>query len=893
MITHRHPNTRFRLVTCVSVTLLASGAGLTMASASGGSGPSPALAAPAADIGYAINQPLCQTVVRPGHVTCFALKRVPVKKGTPGARPYLKHFGFAARPAVTSDAIGPGPAGGYTPDDLAAAYNYDPTTSRAGQIVGIVDWFNDPRIKANLATFDSHYKLPAETSRSFRLVNEDGAATPLPSSTKGKDSAGEIALDVETVRAVCNTCRILLVEATNSSDANLAAAENTAVRLGATEVTNSFGGPEGGPPSSYTSAFNHRGVVITASTGDDGWYGWDFADNPKIQASEDSSEFPASDPNVVSVGGTSLLISKSGTIADQTVWNDDGTDDLAALNANQSLGAGGGGCSVEFTAASWQSSFPGYSAAGCGGNRLAADVSATADPEFGFDTYDTWGSGDNGWSTIGGTSLASPLIAAMFALAGGSGGAAYPALSMYHNATTSPSLVYDVTSGGNSFCGGDTTLSCGTFVQTGFGTSNPNPNALGAGPVDCSFPLNGAAPATTPPESSECNATIGFDGPTGIGAPLGAGLFASTSPAVSLTPPAVVRLDKVALFTAHATERLSTAHITAVSFAWGDGHTTTGIGTDPHPHLHEGGRPHDRPHRDRQHRPAQRRAHDDHGREGHLPQAVRPDARHTRSEGHLPGAGHRPQHRRQGVQDRLALGRPRHQQGRDGLAPLAQVRDLPDHHHAGRQHRRHHHIRRQDQDPLTANSRCRLDRHRSDTGGAVEGWWVLLSPDQPYDLRLVRFTSASTWRRGLPRLHDPRGEDEDRAHQHKPEERRADLRDVHADRQRQQDDAAEQTDEEGDARSQPARMKRITLHAANRTSQCRPRGPDSPRRIGCLSRSSACTCCSARTAPRRGSPPPRSATRSGSRSKARPIATKSKPSAIAARAVSSRLTPPR
>ncbi len=61
---------------------------------------------------------------------------------------------------------------------------------------------------------------------------------------KSKASSGEIALDIESVRGTCRTCRILLIEANNGDDADLATAENRAAAMGATEISNSFGEPE-------------------------------------------------------------------------------------------------------------------------------------------------------------------------------------------------------------------------------------------------------------------------------------------------------------------------------------------------------------------------------------------------------------------------------------------------------------------------------------------------------------------------------------------------------------------------------------------------------------------------------------------------------------------------
>lgn len=577
-----------RAAAAVSIVVLVAGTATATAEAATGH-PDPAAqhlaavtGASQSDIGYAVDQPLCKTAVRRGYMNCFAIKRVPVAKGTPGAQPYLKRVPGSAK----SDLLSLGPAKGYTPADLATAYGFNPDTPRSNQLVAIIDWYNDPNIKTDLNTFNANYGLPAETASSFRIVNQNGEASPLPSSSAGHASAGEISLDVEAVRAVCHTCRILLVEAKSGRSDFLADAVNTAAEMGATEITNSYGGPEfSGLPKSMKEAYNQPGVVITASTGDDGWHDWDFSNDPSHpQNASAAPEFPASSPDVISVGGTNLLLNGDGTIASQTVWNENGPDDNVGLNGSGPTGpfdpgpegATGGGCSALFSAPTWQKIFPGYSAAGCSSKRLSADVSMLGDPQTGFDTYDTWGTGDNGWLTVGGTSLSSPIVAAMYALAGGSGGSAYPAASLYTNATLHPTDVYDVVSGGNGFCGGDTTGNCGNSVALLTGDNTHNPNALGSGNVDCSFPRNTNDVVSPPTLSSECNAVTGYDGASGVGTPLTSALFAATNPRLSLTHPKVVKFRKASKFTLHYTPRIGGTHLSAALVNWGDGNESSG-----------------------------------------------------------------------------------------------------------------------------------------------------------------------------------------------------------------------------------------------------------------------------------------------------------------------------
>jgi subtilase family serine protease len=172
-----------------------------------------------------------------------------------------------------------GPAGGYAPSALATAYGYDPAAALTSpQTVAIVDAHNNPHALADLNAFDDQYGLPHETSATFKKVNQNGNASPLPTFDGGW--AVEISLDVQAVRGACNNCKILLVEAKTPLGSDLAVAVNTAARLGATEISNSYGGPEAANlPTSIKQAYNHPGIVITASTGDDGWFSWDLAND--------------------------------------------------------------------------------------------------------------------------------------------------------------------------------------------------------------------------------------------------------------------------------------------------------------------------------------------------------------------------------------------------------------------------------------------------------------------------------------------------------------------------------------------------------------------------------------------------------------------------------------
>ena len=319
--------------------------------------------------------------------------------------------------------------GGLGPSDLQGAYALPSSSAGSGQTVAIVDAQDDPNAESDLATYRSQYGLPACTTANgcFKKVDENGG-TNYPTADSGW--AGEISLDLDMVSAVCPNCKILLVEATQPSTADLGTSVNTAVSLGAKYVSNSYGGAEDpSDPSSDTSYFNHPGVAITVSAGDSGY----------------GAQYPAASQYVTAVGGTSLSRNSSSRGWGETVWN--GT---------------GSGCSAYDAKPSWQTD------SGCS-NRTIADVSAVADPNTGVAVYDSYQA--TGWNVYGGTSASSPIIASVYALAGAPGASDYPASYPYAH---TPTGLNDVTSGSNGSCSPSYLCTAGPGYDgpTGLGTPN-------------------------------------------------------------------------------------------------------------------------------------------------------------------------------------------------------------------------------------------------------------------------------------------------------------------------------------------------------------------------------------------------------------------------------------
>jgi hypothetical protein len=344
---------------------------------------------------------------------------------------------------VRPDAI---PSGeGYGPSTFQSAYGLTAASAAdgSGTTVAVVDAYNDPTAASDLATYRSAAGLPALTSGQFTQYNQNGATSPLPATAPADDDwTLEESLDVDMVSAICPLCKIDLVEANNDSGTGLYVAEETAATtLGAKYISNSWGGSESSTDLTYDSEyFGVSGVVYTASAGDSGYQGGVI--------------YPATSPHVVAVGGTSLNTSSNSRGWTESVWDTSSTEGT------------GSGCSSNEPQPSWQAALSVITAV-CS-HRVDNDVAADADPNTGAAVYDTT-NGNGGWNEVGGTSESSPMIAAVFALAGNNGnGGDNAADSIY----THTSNLYDVTSGSNGSCGSSIlcTAKTGYDGPTGWGT---------------------------------------------------------------------------------------------------------------------------------------------------------------------------------------------------------------------------------------------------------------------------------------------------------------------------------------------------------------------------------------------------------------------------------------
>ena len=300
---------------------------------------------------------------KPGTETCLAVGSPNPAKLAEAGLPSPKYEGSGER-------------GGFSPADLRSAYKL-PSEGGEGRTVAITIGADDHNAGKDLKKYREQYGLPSceegsSESACFRKVNQKGEATNYPE--PNTEWAEEASLDLEMVSAVCPKCHILLVEANNGSSENLGAAVQKASEMGATVISNSWGGKEFSEETSFDHYFNHFGIPTLFASGDEGY----------------GAQYPASSAFVVAVGGTSLKKAENSRGWSEHAW----------------WGAGSG-CSAYEAKPSWQKD------EGCT-KRTVADVSAVADPYTPVSIYD---SEVGGWELVGGTSVATPIVAGVEAQA--------------------------------------------------------------------------------------------------------------------------------------------------------------------------------------------------------------------------------------------------------------------------------------------------------------------------------------------------------------------------------------------------------------------------------------------------------------------------------------------
>ena len=322
---------------------------------------------------------------------------------------------------------------GYSPALIRSGYGITSITNKgAGQVIAIVDAYDNPDAATDLNTFNMQFSIASCTTASgcFKVIYATGTKPPANSSW-----AGESSLDIEWSHAIAPKAKIILVEAASASTAALLKAVDVAVQNGATVVSMSWSGGETASEINNDTHFNVPHVIFCAASGDGGH----------------GTGYPAASPYVVAVGGTTLRLS-SGAWSSEIAWN----------------GSSGGESTYE-TEPSYQAG------AQTSGKRGIPDVAWDANPSSGVAVYSKTGFG--GWAEVGGTSVGSPSWAGLFAVIESSRAAAgkslltQPQILLYADAETE---YHDITSGTNGSCGALCTAKAGYDFVTGIGSPKAN-----------------------------------------------------------------------------------------------------------------------------------------------------------------------------------------------------------------------------------------------------------------------------------------------------------------------------------------------------------------------------------------------------------------------------------
>jgi subtilase family serine protease len=383
-------------------------------------------------------------------------------------------------------AAGTGGGGGqvaYIPSQLATAYNYDGLHNASlqgeGQTVGVfeLDGYSQSDVQAYTQCFGGG-NVPIQN------VVLDGF--------NGQPGAGaiEVQLDMEVILSMApRLSKLVVYEAPNTTQgyndelARIVSDRTPVISISWGDCETNMGQQEATQENTYFQEAAAQGQTVLVAAGDSGssscfqLTGGSF--NTALVADD-----PASQPYVTGVGGTTLTLNSNNTYQSETVWN-----------GGLFGGAGGGGLSQFWKQPSWQTG-PGVQNSYSNGMRETPDVSLNADPATGYPVYCTAGSSctsNGGWITVGGTSAAAPMWAAMIALTNelsaqhGKNNVGFINPVLYAIGSTAARYsadFHDITPPSNSslpsnndetgFNGGAYPVTTGYDMATGWGTFNAN-----------------------------------------------------------------------------------------------------------------------------------------------------------------------------------------------------------------------------------------------------------------------------------------------------------------------------------------------------------------------------------------------------------------------------------
>ncbi|MFD7919852.1 hypothetical protein ACFV3R_11575 [Streptomyces sp. NPDC059740] len=329
---------------------------------------------------------------------------------------------------------------GYTPQQISKRLGL--TGDGTGETVAVTVAYDYPSARADLNHFAAHFGLPptcdsvAEGTDCFTFEQVHAEGTRPAANANWSEEA---ALDIEWAHSVAPKAKIVLVEASDASATALNKAIDVAATYHPAAVNNSWGMPEFSGEAYYDKHCKLSASVCTQSTGDAG--------HP--------AGYSSTNPYALAVGGTHLVLDDSGATTDETAWT-----------------ATGGGLSYFEPRPAYQK---GVNPAA---HRGAPDVSFVGDPHTGVAVYTT-ATGTPQWLEVGGTSLSSPIWAAIMAatdqLRAGAGkkplAVAGPEGDSVHASVYAlGGALRDITEGSNGACGAECEAGPGYDTVTGLGS---------------------------------------------------------------------------------------------------------------------------------------------------------------------------------------------------------------------------------------------------------------------------------------------------------------------------------------------------------------------------------------------------------------------------------------
>lgn len=350
-----------------------------------------------------------------------------VVQGIAGLDDHAVHTNDAVhRPATAA-------VSGFTPSQLHTAYNTGSLGSGSGESVAL--WEFDGFQQKNISAYDKQFGMSPSAPATVSVDGANYNGSP-------SDGQGEVELDIEIVQGMASSVKTYVYEAPNSDQGQIDMANKIAGDDKVQVTSISWGECETASSSAAITSTDQalkqgasEGISFYSASGDSG--SDDCGDGTT------AVDYPGSDPNVSSVGGTTLRTGSGGAYKSEVAWNSNG-------------GASGGGVSTVFKVPSWQK--------GSGGMRTVPDISSDADPNTGFAVYSA-----GAWQVYGGTSCAAPMWAGFTALfdAKSATKLGNPNPALYKVGDTS-GAIHDITSGNN----GAYKAGAGYDEVTGLGSYN-------------------------------------------------------------------------------------------------------------------------------------------------------------------------------------------------------------------------------------------------------------------------------------------------------------------------------------------------------------------------------------------------------------------------------------